>query len=238
MEKKYELIENDYIEGLDKKLYRIKALKSFNGIKKGDVGGYIQSEENLSQAENCWISRDAFVFGNALVFGNARVYGNAHVYGDARVYGDTYVSGNARVFGDAHVSGDARVFGDAHIKYGVFTIPIVTFKEKEYIAASLNIYPNRNKYLLYKKVNKIDGKYFSIFDSAFEYSKKEITKIKNFDTNILTSCSSGLHFSTPDYWAEGNCLIAFEIAEKDIITCQEGKIRASKCKFVEEICCE
>ena len=43
MEKKYELIPSDR-EGL----YRVKALRDFNDVKKGDIGGYIQSERNLS----------------------------------------------------------------------------------------------------------------------------------------------------------------------------------------------
>ena len=208
MEKKYELLKNDFVEVNNTKLYRIKALRDFGIVKKGDIGGYIQKEENLSHNEN------------------------------AQVYGDAWVSGNARVFENACVYGNAHVSGNAWIKYRSLKIPIVTFKEKEYIAASLNIYPNRNKYLLYKKVNKIDGKYFSIYDKKFEYKKEGIIEIKNFDTNILTSCSSGLHFSTPAYWKEGNCLISCEIDVKDIITCQEGKIRASKCKFIEEIYCE
>ena len=205
---KYKLIKNDFIEVSNTKLYRIKALKDFGIVKKGDLGGYIQSEENLSHDGNAWVSENARVSENACVYENAHVYGNA------------------------------CVSGDAWIKYGSLKIPIKTFKEKEYIASSLNVCPIKNKYFLFKKVNKIDEKYFSIYDKKFEYKKEELTEIKNFDTNILTSCSSGLHFSTPAYWKEGNCLIACEIDVKDIITCQEGKIRASKCKFVEEIYCE
>ena len=232
MEKKYELLKNDFVEVDNKKLYRIKALKDFSNVKKGDLGGYIQSEANLSHEGDCWVFENAWVYGNARVSENARVFENAWVYGNARV------SENAHVYGDACVYGNACVSGNAWIKYGSLKIPIKTFKEKEYIASSLNVCPIKNKYFLFKKVNKIDEKYFSIYDKKFEYKKEELTEIKNFDTNILTACSSGLHFSTPAYWKEGNCLIACEIDVKDIITCQEGKIRASKCKFVEEIYCE
>ena len=42
-------------------------------------GGWIESEDNLSQEGN------AKVYGNAQVYGNALVYGNAWVYGNARV---------------------------------------------------------------------------------------------------------------------------------------------------------
>lgn len=55
MEKKYELIKEDSIEAEGRTLYRIRALKEFgdleNGVYyvgQGDLGSYIQKEENLS----------------------------------------------------------------------------------------------------------------------------------------------------------------------------------------------
>lgn len=86
-EKKYELTE-ETIEVCGITLYRIKALRDFADIKKGDVGGFIESEKNLSQ-EN-----DAMVSGNARVYGNAWVSGNARVSGDAMVYGDAWIKNN------------------------------------------------------------------------------------------------------------------------------------------------
>ena len=74
--KKYELLVEDTITFFGVQLFRIKALISFSGIEKGEVGGYIASEKNLSQSGDAW------------VYGDARVYGDAEVSGDARVYGD------------------------------------------------------------------------------------------------------------------------------------------------------
>lgn len=68
-EKKYELTE-ETIEVCGITLYRIKALRDFADIKKGDVGGFIESEKNLSQ-EN-----DAMVSGNARVSGDAWIKNN------------------------------------------------------------------------------------------------------------------------------------------------------------------
>lgn len=34
-------------------VYQIKALKDFNDVKAGDLGGYVASEDNLSQEGNC-----------------------------------------------------------------------------------------------------------------------------------------------------------------------------------------
>lgn len=85
-----------------KTLKQIVCVTAFSLASVGDVGGWIESDENLSQSGNAWVS------GNARVFGNAEVSGNAWVFGDARVFGDAEVSGNARVFGDARVSGNGE----------------------------------------------------------------------------------------------------------------------------------
>ena len=97
MEKKYRLLENDTIMVGSRTLYRIEALKDFVNVKKGDKGGYIESEDNLSHIGNCWVFDNARVSGNALVDGHACVYGNAQVYGYARVYGNAWVYGDARI---------------------------------------------------------------------------------------------------------------------------------------------
>ena len=110
--KKFELT-SEFVTFLGKKLFRIKALISFGNVEEGELGGYVEKEENLSNDGNAWVYGNARVSGNAWVCGNARVYGNAWVYGNARVSGDAWVSGDARVFGDAEVFGDARVFGNA-----------------------------------------------------------------------------------------------------------------------------
>ena len=118
------------IEVGEKILYRIEATRDIEkfGVKAGDLGGYVEKEENLSG--NAWVSDLAMVYGNAWVCdtahvsGDARVYGdtwvcdnalvcdNAQVYGNARVSGDASVSGDADVSGDALVSGNAEVYGD------------------------------------------------------------------------------------------------------------------------------
>ena len=128
--KKYELTQNS-IEIDNRTLYQIRALKDFGSVKKGDLGGYIESEKNLSHDGNCWISGNARVYGdakiyenayvskNAQVSGNARVYGDAEVYGNAWVYGNVQVFENARIYGDAQVYDNAYVFGSAQVSGNV-----------------------------------------------------------------------------------------------------------------------
>lgn len=77
MDRKYELLKDDCINYCGKTLYRIKALRDFRYIEKGELGGYIQSENNLSHDGECWVYSNAKVYGDARVFGNAEIYGNA-----------------------------------------------------------------------------------------------------------------------------------------------------------------
>lgn len=80
--KKYELLVDDTITFLGVQLFRIKALISFSGIEKGEVGGYIASEKNLSQYGNAWVSGDARVSGDAdyIVFKNTWSSGRYFTY--------------------------------------------------------------------------------------------------------------------------------------------------------------
>lgn len=73
MGKKYELT-NEFVQVSGIKLYRIKALKDFASVRAGDLGGYIEKEENLSQN------------GDAKVYDNARVYSRLPVF-----FGTRYV---------------------------------------------------------------------------------------------------------------------------------------------------
>jgi len=135
--KKYELTnETKSIDNIV--LHRIRALKDFGNVCKGDLGGWIEKEFNLSQDRNCWVYDDAEVSGDAKVFGNAQVYGHARVFeyawvfgnaqvfehawvfGDAEVFGNAWVCGNAWVYNNAVVYGDAHVFGNVKVCNGVW----------------------------------------------------------------------------------------------------------------------
>lgn len=120
-----------------RKLYRIRATQDLplHKVKKGDLGGWLEKEENLS--ENAWVDEYAEVYGNAKVYGNAiikgnaivcenakvyeyanvgawgKIYGNAKVYGEASIYGEARVSDNAKVYGEASVMQQAQIQGNA-----------------------------------------------------------------------------------------------------------------------------
>ena len=102
---KYKLTdETKQINGIT--LHRIVCVTSFASVSAGEIGGWVESENNLSQFCNAWVYDNAEVYGNAKVCGDAKVYENAWVYGNAKV------CGNAKVYGNADVCGDALVCDD------------------------------------------------------------------------------------------------------------------------------
>lgn len=94
-----------------------RLLHRIRRIEDGELGGWIESEKNLSQEGDCWVDDNAYVYDDARVFGNAQVFWCAYVYDYAKVYGNAEVSGSANVYGDAKVYGNARVYDHAEI-YG------------------------------------------------------------------------------------------------------------------------
>ena len=59
-------------------LHQIRATISFGEVNVGDIGGWIEKEENLAHNGNAW------VYGNAQVCDDAQVYGNAWVCNQAQ----------------------------------------------------------------------------------------------------------------------------------------------------------
>ena len=107
MEKKYELTETVY-----RNFYRIKALKDFQLItgemvKKGDLGGLVDGEHNLSQEGNCWIGYNTVVYDNSIVSGNAVMQDNSIVCGNSIVSGNAVMKDNSWAYDNSTVSGNA-----------------------------------------------------------------------------------------------------------------------------------
>ena len=74
--KKYELTD-DSITFMGRKLFRIRAIRSFNDVAVGDLGGFVEKEENLSHDNDAWIYGDARISDNACICDNACIYGDA-----------------------------------------------------------------------------------------------------------------------------------------------------------------
>lgn len=123
--KKFELTSEFITNIFGTKLFRIKALIEFGNVKAGELGGFVEKEENLSQDGNAW------VYDNARVYGDACVCGDACVYGDARVYGD---AGYATVHGFGSEYRTTTFFktkaGDIGVKCGCFYGNLSEFRKK------------------------------------------------------------------------------------------------------------
>jgi len=113
--KKYELTgETKNIRGLGT-LRRIRALRSFGDVKEGVLGGWVQSEKNLSHMGNCWIYYNAIVHESALVSHNARVYDNAHICGESYIGGNAVITDNVRIERKSSVKDNVVISGKARI---------------------------------------------------------------------------------------------------------------------------
>ena len=72
--KKYELVHDLTTAFGGRTLYRIRALTTFSNFAAGDLGGWIEKEDCLSQ------HGDSMVFGDATVSGNADLRGSDLFY--------------------------------------------------------------------------------------------------------------------------------------------------------------
>jgi len=145
--KKYELT-NNWIIFKGRTLYQIRALKDFDNVKAGDLGGYIEKESNLSQEGNCW------AFGNARLYGNARVYGYLKVYCNAEAYDD--VNGNDVVKNDAEVN---TIEQPKHYDLTIQPIDYIVANKLDFVEGNVIKYVSRYK-LKNGKEDLLKAKYY------------------------------------------------------------------------------
>ena len=65
------------------KVYKGRTLKQIRRLSDGKLGGWIESEDNLSHLGDSWVDVNARVYGNAKVCDDAKVCGYAKGCGDA-----------------------------------------------------------------------------------------------------------------------------------------------------------
>lgn len=71
-------------------LHRIRALQDVReDVHQGDLGGFVESERNLSQEGSCWI------YDNALAGENSRVIEQSTLHWACRALGSSIISGDA-----------------------------------------------------------------------------------------------------------------------------------------------
>ena len=75
----------------ESKAYRIYALKDFGEVKKGEKGGLISGEINLSHYGNCWIYQGSKVTGHSNISHNAEIRGESYIE-DSIISGEVVIS--------------------------------------------------------------------------------------------------------------------------------------------------
>jgi carbonic anhydrase/acetyltransferase-like protein (isoleucine patch superfamily) len=146
-------------------LHRVKALVDIprHGVKAGDIGGYVSNKHILSQFGECWIGRQAIVWGNTKIEGNALVSdtatlfsesdelqlfvtGNAKIDGHSSVeiaegfsdpdYTQAVIDENVHIFGYAYIRNTIQIFGSAQI------YDSAQINDAKYICGEAKIYEN------------------------------------------------------------------------------------------------
>ncbi len=136
MSKKYELVKENTTTMDNVTLYRIRVLREISNermmisIKKGEPGGYVESEKNLSQEGDSWISQSARVYENALVKDGSLVGNKFIVRGNAVIEVIAYV--RAMSIEKNIIEDNARIGGVATIGLDTLSWYSIT-REPEYM---------------------------------------------------------------------------------------------------------
>jgi hypothetical protein len=235
MEKKYELIEDKY------GWFRVKSLKDFTlitgeHVKKGDIGGFVASEDCLSQEGSCWIKDKSEVWGQ--ISGNAVVKDYARVCGIASE--NAIIKNNGFVGPHATATGNAIVQADQNINFGSVTTDLLGTKDwKGALFAEFGIVPKNGKVTLYKAVWSTDNpKVFeSLYEPSFIYAiGKEVIET-DVDEDVMKVCGKGLHFASLEFidCCEDNTILECEVDLEDILTVQNFTVRARKCRVIRSL---
>lgn len=124
-------------------VYRIKALRDIGSdVKKGDLGGYIESEKNLSIDGDCW------VYDNACVFEDARVLKNAKVKDESIIAGHAIITDNAITEQESCILGYTMIGGNVRTSF-MFRIYSPT------VFLGNSILKGHEDYLLFKPEHRI-----------------------------------------------------------------------------------
>ncbi len=124
--KKYRLLEDDTIVRDGRTLYRIEALRDVcYNVKEGNVGGYVESEANLSHDGRCWLYQEACAYEDArleedaTLWGHATLRGKAKLHHRARMKSRSIVQGEAMIGGTSFIGDQVVVGGNAILKGNV-----------------------------------------------------------------------------------------------------------------------
>lgn len=203
--KKYKLTENIKKFSETEILYQIECISEFGDIKPGDLGGYIPSEEVLSQTGNCWIDSNSFVRGNSKISDNVIISGSFVI--DSEISGDVEVESGSSISGsvirdksiisgssvlNSEIGGDSEIFYNSVItdSYIIDTSVINSDINDTKLAGSIiecSVILNSEIYY----INKIIG---ASYNGSQIKNKKEIFTLENpLEKESISYCKTGLY---------------------------------------------
>ena len=114
-----------------KRIAALRTIKDNNNVvvaRQKEKGGWIGSENNLSEFGGAWVSdnaivcdeaivyQDGQVSDNAIVFHYGAVSGKAKVSGEAMIYEKGILTGEAKMLDKSKLHGHAKIYGSAILK--------------------------------------------------------------------------------------------------------------------------
>ena len=135
-EKKYKLIEGSRSWQYGRPIYRIQALRDFSDVKKGDLGGFVESEANLSQEGNCWIYDMAQAVEKSKVVGDACLRDYSRMYDSSLLKDKAQLQGCARMIQYACLSDNAVAIDVEISGFADITGEVVIRKKEDYMVFS------------------------------------------------------------------------------------------------------
>lgn len=141
---KFIMLSGDHIVINGQTVYRIKALQEFGIVKKGELGGYIAKESNLSFKEGSmsWVAKEAVVMDDAFVLNHAHVTDHAIVAGTTTVKDSAIVGGSAEINGNCFIMKEAVVTGAAKLNGKVVVTDTAIVMEDVSLNGEIRVYGN------------------------------------------------------------------------------------------------
>jgi hypothetical protein len=147
--KKYKLTKTKII-GM-RVLKRLEALRDFGDVKKGDLGGWIIDESNLSHEGNCWVYDESTVF-------------LARLEGDIKVKDNSFIVGPYLLTGKGELSKCIVLNYSSYINFfNMDNKKIVTIND---ITKNIDLdFSNKNRKINFLKfIQAKDSEYIDLFD--------------------------------------------------------------------------
>ena len=135
-------------------LHRIVALRDFNDVKTGDLGGWIESYNNLDQDGDCWIyhkgkafessnvNDNAIVTHHGIIRGNAIATNCSKIEHFAVVTDGAYLQYHAKATGHCLISGETLLSDDCTVGEHAFVTHGAMIKDTVLIIGHAQITDN------------------------------------------------------------------------------------------------